>query len=66
MSRQNKNSRKIALRKQVTATHKQGGKIPFTKKLTSVNKGRCVTVKGVRQSINTSNQSSNSNKKEDV
>jgi hypothetical protein len=57
MSRQNKNSRKITLRKQVTAVHKQGNKISFTKKLTSVNKGKCVTMKGVRRSINTSNQS---------
>lgn len=56
MSRQNKNTKKIALRKQVTASHKQGQKMQRTKKLASVNKGKCVTVKGVRKSISTSSR----------
>lgn len=68
MSRQNKNKRTIAQRKQVTKVHKDGvnswgwkrttqpkelrHSINFTKKLTSFNKGRCIVRDGKRTSIN--------------
>jgi len=42
MSRQKKQAKVIALRKQVTATKKAGNNISFTKKLSSMKKGRCV------------------------
>lgn len=68
MSRQNKNKRVIAQRKQVTKVHKDGvnswgGKrtsqpkelrnsINFTKKLTSYEKGKCIIREGKRISAN--------------
>ncbi len=44
MSRQKKQAKKIALRKQVTATKLQGNNVSFTKKLTSMKKGVCKVV----------------------
>lgn len=68
MSRQNKNKRIIKQRKQVTKLHKAGVNrlgmkrtkqpekqrhaVGFTKKLTSIRKGRCIIMEGKRISAN--------------
>ncbi len=58
MSRQKKQAKKIVLRKQVTATKLQGNNVSFTKKLTSMKKGRCVVTidskTGVRSRVSAS------------
>ena len=42
MSRQNKQAKVNILRKRTTAIKTAGGTVSFTKKLTSMKKGRCV------------------------
>jgi hypothetical protein len=56
MSRQNKQKRQAETAKWVQGVHKNGNKVPRTKKLSSVNKGKCVVSKGKRISLSKASQ----------
>jgi hypothetical protein len=51
MSRQNKQRNKAIIAQWVKKLHKEGKKVPRTKKLSSFVKGKCVIVKGIRTSL---------------
>jgi hypothetical protein len=57
MSRQNKQAKKKQVAAWVRGVHKEGNKVPRTKKLSSVNKGKCVVSKGKRVSLSNAGRS---------